>query len=96
MTIGPIIARTDEDGINTSRPIVVIDINTYGEAVAHYRAVEAVADEIYSLFHRQRRAIEVAGYSVTQIVASGPSPAPADDDQHIGRRVTLTIHLFAS
>ncbi|PWJ81482.1 hypothetical protein C7441_11013 [Pseudaminobacter salicylatoxidans] len=96
VTVGPIIARTDEDGINTFRPVVVIDINTYGEAAEHYRNVEAVADVIYAMFHRQRTAITVAGYSVTQITASGPSPAPADDDQHVGRRVTLTIRLFAN
>lgn len=95
VTVGPIITRSDEDGINTFRPVVVIDINVYGEAAAHYRDVEAVADMIYAMFHRQRP-ITVADYSVTQITASGPSPAPADDDQHIGRRVTLTIRLFAN
>lgn len=95
ITVGPIIARSDEDGINNFRPVVVIDVNTYGEAAAHYRDVEAVADMIYAMFHRQRP-IAVAGYSVTQITASGPSPAPADDDTHIGRRVTLTIRLFAN
>lgn len=95
ITVGPIITRSDEDGINSHRPIVVIDVNTYGEAAAHYRDVEAVADMIYAMFHRQRP-ITVAGYSVTQITATGPSPAPADDDQHVGRRVTLTIRLFAN
>lgn len=95
ITVGPIITRSDEDLINGYRPIVVIDVNTYGEAGAHYRDVEAVADMIYAMFHRQR-AITVTSYSVTQITASGPSPAPADDDTHIGRRVTLTIRLFAN
>lgn len=95
ITVGPIITRSDEDGINSFRPIVVVDVNTYGEAAAHYRDVEAVSDMIYAMFHRER-AITVTGYSVTQITASGPSPAPADDDTHIGRRVTLTIRLFAN
>lgn len=95
VTVGPIIARSDEDGINTFRPVIVIDVNTYGEAAAHYRDVEAAADMIYAMFHRQRLAISVTGYSVMQITAAGPSPAPADDDQHVGRRVTLTIRLFA-
>lgn len=95
VTVGPIITRSDEDGINSFRPVVVIDINVYGEAAAHYRDVEAVADMIYAMFHRQR-AISVAGYSVTQITASGPSPAPADDDTHIGRRISLTLRLFAN
>lgn len=95
ITVGPIITRSDEDGINSFRPVVVIDVNTYGEAVAHYRDVEAVADMIYAMFHRQLP-ITVSGYSVTQITASGPSPAPADDDQQVGRRVTLTIRLFAN
>lgn len=95
VTVGPIITRSDEDGINSFRPVVVIDINVYGEAAAHYRDVEAVADMIYAMFHRQRT-IAVAGYSVTQITATGPSPAPADDDTHIGRRISLTLRLFAN
>ena len=103
VTIGPIIARSDEDGINTFRPVVIIDINVYGEAAAHYRDVEAVADMIYATFHRQRGAVSVTGYSVTQITASGPAPAgvtlvgsSSGDDSHVGRRVTLTIRLFAN
>ncbi|MGB3834821.1 MAG: hypothetical protein WA975_23485 [Mesorhizobium sp.] len=96
ITVGPIITRSDEDLINGYRPIVVIDINVYGEAAAHYRDVEAVADMIYAMFHRQRRAISVTGYSVTQITATGPSPAPADDDAHVGRRISLTLRLFAN
>lgn len=95
VTVGPIITRSDEDGINTFRPVIVIDINVYGEASAHYRDVEAIADMIYAMFHRQR-AITVAGYSLTGIRCTGPSPAPADDDTHIARRVTLTLRLFAN
>ncbi len=95
------VTMTDEDGVNTIRPVCVVDLVVYGTQGApntsadHYRKVDAMARELRSMFHRQRP-ITVAGYSVTQITASGPSPAPADDDQHVGRRVTLTIRLFAN
>lgn len=93
--IGPIIAKTDEDGINSYRPVVVIDVSTYGEQTNEFRVVDEIADAIFRLFHRQRDAIAVAGWSVTSIIARGPSPAPADDDTRVGRRVTLTIQLYA-
>lgn len=93
--IGPIVTRSNEDGINSFRPVIVIDIGIYGEAVAHFRDVETVAEAIYGLFHRQRDAITVTSYSVIDIVAQGPSPAPVDDLSRVGRRVTLTIRLYA-
>lgn len=93
--IGPIVTRSNEDGINSFRPVIVIDIGIYGDAARDYWNVEAVAEAIYGLFHRQRNAISVTNYSVVDIVAQGPSPAPVDDLSRIGRRVTLTIRLYA-
>ncbi|PYE89585.1 hypothetical protein [Phyllobacterium leguminum] len=95
ITIGPVITRSDEDGITDHKPVVVLDINIYGPQPDSYRNVEAVADLIYSLFHRQARSFTVANYQVWMVTCSGPSPAPVDDESRVGRRVTLTIRLRA-
>jgi hypothetical protein len=95
VVIGPNIARTDSDGLSDFRPMLVIDINVYGPQPDAYRDVEQVAELIYSLFHRQARALTVTGYTVTDVRCTGPSPAPVDDDSRVGRRVTLTIRLYA-
>jgi hypothetical protein len=95
VAIGPLVTRNEADGINDFRPRVVIDIAVYGEQDKQYRDVETCAELIHSLFHRQRHAITVTNYSVTQIIAQGPYPAPVDDDSRVGRRVTLSIQLYA-
>lgn len=95
VVIGPVITRGDEDGVNDFRPVVVIDITTYGEQPTHYREVETIADAIYSLFHRQRHAFTVANWSVIDVRCTGPASAQADSESRIGRRVTLTIRLYA-
>lgn len=96
VVIGPIIARTDDDGLSDFRPMVVIDVNVYGPQPASYRDVEAVAEAIYGLFHRHSSVLSVHGYTVIDIRCTGPSPAPVDDETKIGRRITLTIRLFAN
>ena len=96
IVIGPIAARGDEDGVNDSRPVVVVDLNTYGEQTEQYREVEEVADLLYQLLHRQRAAITVDNFSVIDLRCSGPVPAPVDDVSRVGRRVTLTARLFAT
>jgi hypothetical protein len=88
------VTRTDNDGISDFRPLQVVDINTYGPQPEAFRDIEKVAELIYVLFHRQSN-IVVPGYSVTDIRCKGPSPAPVDDETKVGRRVTLTIRLFA-
>lgn len=95
IAIGPVVFRTNSDGINDYRPTVVIDIAVYGEEEKHYRAVELTAERLYTLFHRQNRSIDVTNYSVTQILAEGPQPAPVDVAGRVGRRVTLMISLYA-
>lgn len=96
IVIGPLVTRGDDDGINDFRPLLVVDVTVYGEQPAHYRDVEADAEAIYGLFHRQRGSITVTGYSVTDIRCTGPTPGPTDDDATVARRVTLTIRLAAN
>lgn len=93
--IGPMVARNDQDGINYFAPVAILDLMVYGTQKDHYRKVEQVSELLYQLFHRQRGAITVEDYSVTDLRCSGPSPAPVDDDTLVGRRVSLTARLFA-
>lgn len=88
--------RGDEDGVNDFRPVAVVDINTYGEQDTHYRDVKDIAEMLYGLLHRQRTAITVSNYSVTDLRCTGPAAAPVDDDSRVGRRVTVTARLFAT
>lgn len=96
IVVGPIVARGNEDGVNDFRPVVVLDIVTYGEQPSHHRDVDEVAELLYQLLHRQRTAITVSSYSVVDLSCSGPVPAPVDDESRVGRRVTLTARLFAT
>lgn len=97
--INPPAAIGDEDGLRSERPVPIIDIAVYGRkaepgsADDQTRAVERAAFAIRELFHRQKFSVQPVGYSVTEIVAAGPFPAPVDDEVTIGRIVTLTIRL---
>ena len=95
ITVGPIVGRGDEDGINYWKPVVMLDLIAYGVQDEDYRVVEQIADRLYQLFHRQRTAITVDNYSVVDLRCSGPVPAPADDESRVGRRVSLAARLFA-
>lgn len=86
----------DEDGIDFLAPVVVRDVVVYGrnDSVAHYLQAVALADAVWELFHRRRASIEApAGWSVTDVRASRPRPAPDDGEQLVGRRVELTVRL---
>jgi hypothetical protein len=85
----------DEDGVNDLRPIVVRDVSVYGQndSAEHYRATEALAFNVWELFHRQHNVITVTGWSVTDVRAQLPRPAPTDDEKTVARRVQLTIRL---
>jgi hypothetical protein len=89
----------DEDGLTSSRPVPIIDLAIYGRKAEpgspedQTRAVERAAFALRELFHRQKFSVQPAGYSVTEIVAAGPFPAPVDDEVTVGRIVTLTIRL---
>lgn len=89
----PFSITNPEDALVERRPLISLDIAVYGEQEKHYRDVDAVAFLIRNQFHRIRTALTVSGYVVYEIVTTGPIPAPADDEEHIGRAVTLNIKL---
>lgn len=97
--IGPNISVTNEDSLNGRRPVVVRDVIAYGWQTvqdgpigAGYRRIEELGYLLQRFFHR-RKPITVTGYHVIDIVASGPIPAPTDDEKLVGRAVTLTVRL---
>ena len=84
------------DYLTTRLPIVLRDIAVYGEQPDQYRAVEKIGFMLRQQFHRPLQpnaAVEIPGFSIIDIVARGPIPAPADDAQHVGRMVLLTFRL---
>ena len=93
------VSVTEADAIRSERPIVIADIAIYGKQGTpgdpsdQSPIVEAIAFDVRKLFHRQRFAVQPDGYSVIDIRATGPVPAPTDDDGEMGRVVTLTIRL---
>lgn len=89
------VTLTDQDGVNDQRPVIERDIAIYGRNndAAAFRVVEVLAYQVRSLFHRQRQAITVSGWHVVAITATGPRPAPTDDDQTVGRVVSLSVQL---
>jgi hypothetical protein len=93
--VSPDIAKSDQDGLNDQRPIITRDVVAYGQndTVAKYDVVELLGRAIHDLFHRRWNAITVSGWKVVQIIASGPIPAPVDDDQTVARLVSLRIEL---
>ena len=93
--VSPDISVTDRDGVDDLQPVVERDIAVYGQndTAAHYRDVEAIAYAVRALFHRRWRALTVSGWKVVSIIARGSIPAPTDDEQTVGRLVTLTITL---
>lgn len=96
IVISPNISKTDEDGLTDQRPIIVRDIAVYGlnDTAAKYNTVVSLADAVHDLFHSQRQSITVTGgWNVVDIRATGPIPAPVDDDMTVARLVSLTVRL---
>lgn len=91
--INPDSAITDEDFLDTEIPVVMRTIVAYGNQPTDYRSVEAIGYALRVLFHRQKSVIRPVGYDVIDIVASGPFPAPVDDDKTVARAVGLKIRL---
>ena len=89
--VNPDVAINDFDALNSDRPIVIRDIAVYGRQPDDYRQVEQVGYLLRELFHRNRFSLTNADYNIVLITASGPSVAPVDDDETVGRVVTLTI-----
>lgn len=93
IVIPPATVVSDGDGLDASRPILVRDLMVYGQQPAHFRIVETLGYMLRQKFHRDRFAFTVEGFRVIAVTAQGPTPAPVDDDQTVGRRVGLTIEL---
>lgn len=91
--ISPDVGLSDADYLVERNPIVRRDISAYGQQDQAYRDVEAIGYELREMFHRRKSSIIVDGYHVVDIVASGPIPAPVDDEKLVGRMVSLTISL---
>lgn len=95
--IGPDFGTGDADAVNSRRYELMRDVAVYGlnDEPENYRQVEDIARRIANLFHRQKRSLVIPGYRVWEITASGPMPAPVDDEQTVGRVVTLSILVQA-
>jgi len=97
--INPDSSIGNADALRSRRPIVTRDIAIYGrkgtpgDVSDQSPVVEALGYQVRDLFHLQKFAVQPAGYSVIDIVATGPVPAPVDDDGEVGRVVSLTIRL---
>lgn len=96
--INPNSTVTNFDYLNSIHPWVFRDILVYGQQgedtkKSQLRVVDEVAYRIRELFHRKRFALQVEGYNTVNIVATGPQTAPVDDDQSVGRLVSLSVQL---
>lgn len=95
VVISPNVSVGDLDMVSEQMPVIVRDVAVYGrnDDPAKYFAVEDIANRIRDLFHRNRFALTATGWRPVSIVCSGPFAAPTDDDQLVGRVVTLTVNL---
>jgi hypothetical protein len=92
------LALIDDAGyLDAEHNIHTRDITVYGSNATtdDYRKVEELARAIRDVFHRAPDAITVPDWTVLQIWAIGPHPAPDDDDMIVARVVTLQIQLLA-
>lgn len=88
------IGVSDNDGVNDFRPSYTRAILVYStnDTPENSRKATSIGLLVRDLFHRQKNAIVVTGWTVTQILATGPAPTFADD-QNLGVAVTLAIQL---
>lgn len=96
IVISPDVTISDQDGIDHERAVVIRDIAVYGknEPASAYRQVEDMAYAVRHLFHSRLDTLLLTGeYHLIDIRASGPRPAPTDDQQTVGRLVELTVRL---
>ncbi|WP_427023038.1 tail completion protein gp17 [Aureimonas ureilytica] len=85
-----VVSDVNADAVTARGRQIVRDIAIYGKAESQFDAVEAAAERVRALFHRQP--LEVDGFRVIVVTASGPMSGPAEPDE-IGRIVTLTIRM---
>lgn len=92
-------ALGEADGLTSDRPVWMGDVAIYGHKAAagseedQTRIVQILGNRVRTLFHRQKWALQVGGFHVIDIRASGPVPAPVDDDKTVGRIVSLIVRL---
>lgn len=92
-------AVTNQDFLVERIDVIIQDIMVYGRVASpgtsndHTRLVDGIAYELRQMFHRNRTVLGNTPYHVIDIVASGPTTAPVDDDKTVGRRVTLTLRI---
>jgi hypothetical protein len=91
--IAPPASIGDADWLTVRIPRPRLDLIAYGLQPGDYRNVETIGYLLREQFHREPFSISVDGYSVLDIVANGPMPAPVDDQNEVGRAVLLTIRL---
>ena len=94
IAIGPDVAVTDFDYLSVGKTRIMRDIIAYGRQPDDYRIIEEIGYLLRALCHRQKHFITAPqGYSVIDIIAAGPVPAPTDDEKTVGRLVSLTFRL---
>ena len=99
LLVNPPAAITDADGLNSDRPIVTHDLAVYGRKGTpggtsdQTRDVERISFLLRAYFHRDRFSVLPSGYYAIDVQARGPFVAPTDDEQTVGRIVSLTIRL---
>jgi hypothetical protein len=97
--INPATSITDQDGLTSVRPVVAHDIAVYGRKGApgapedQTRVVDRIAFALREHFHRNRFSVQLAGFQVIDVRVTGPVPAPTDDDETVGRLVSLMVRL---
>ena len=97
--INPPSAVAFADGLSADRPVVRHDIVVYGAKAApgspgdQTRVVERIAFAIRDHLHRNRFSVQADGFHVVDVRAGGPIAAPVDDDQTVGRVVSVSVSL---
>ncbi len=85
-----VVSDVNADAVTARGRQIVRDIAIHGKAASQFEQVEVAAERVRALFHRQP--LDVAGYRVVVVTASGPMSGPAEPDE-VGRIVTLTIRM---
>jgi hypothetical protein len=93
LVVMPPASVNDFDYLTAKKLNITQDLIVYGEQDSDYRDVEALAWYLRTLFHREKDAITVTGWSVMGITVFGPVAAPVSDEKHVARRVELSILL---
>ena len=85
------VAQEPADTKTTRGRTIYRDVRCYAAETGSAAQIEAIAERVRALFHRYPLA--VAGYGIVVAVASGPIPAPDDDDTTTGRVVTVRLTM---